>query len=472
MYPRAGSGEGPVRAMIRSFVSLFLMVVAAAAPASVPVVGPAGSQEVYARGDLVDLLGLLSLAGVETTFARAAGSYTARVGEHEVQFTPGGSLAVVDGRLLPLPGPLRAADGRVLATLETANAILRPLGWSVHQSGERLELSELKGVESILVSQVQAAEGTLVVLRGCRQRPQVVAKAGEVILRFATPVELSAPVAAEGALLGGGLEGQELKLRLAPGLEVANSYQLDDPPRFVVRLAAKAEPAPLQGRGEGPLVVLDAGHGGEDWGARGPAGELEKTITLSIARLVLANLQSRGIAARLTREGDEAVALQDRTAMANRLRATVFVSIHANASPARGARGAETYFMNAEASDVQAAQAAAEENATTPPDTVQLILWDLAHVANLNESARLARTIQERLNTLHDTRDRGVKQAPFVVLTGATMPAALVEVGFLSNPEEATRLAERRGQEAVAVALAEAIAAYLQGPPPAGGTTP
>lgn len=458
--------------MTRSLVSLFLVVIAVAAPASVTVVGPAGSREVYARGDLVDLLDILSMAGLATNFARAAGSYTARAGEHEVQFTPGGSLAVVDGRLSALPGPLRAAEGRVLATVETANAILRPLGWSLRQSGERLELVEVTGVESLLVSQVQAAEGTLVVLRGCRQRPQVTTRADEVVLRFAAPVELAGPVAAEGALLGAALVGQELTLRLAPGLEVANTYQLDDPPRFVVRLAAKGETAPLQGRGEGPLVVLDPGHGGEDWGARGPAGELEKTITLSIARLVLAQLQAQGIAARLTREGDESLSLQDRTAMANRLRANVFVSIHANASPARAARGAETYFMSAEASDVQAAQAAAEENATTPPDTVQLILWDLAHVSNLNESARLARTIQERLNTLHDTRDRGVKQAPFVVLTGATMPAALVEVGFLSNPEEAARLSERPGQETVAAALAEAIATYLRGSSPAGSTAP
>jgi N-acetylmuramoyl-L-alanine amidase len=180
--------------------------------------------------------------------------------------------------------------------------------------------------------------------------------------------------------------------------------------------------------------------------------------------MVVAQLQARGVAVRLTRDSDQAVTLQDRTALANRLQASVFLSIHANASPARAARGAETYFMSAEASDIQAAQAAAEENATTPPDTVQLILWDLAQVANLNDSARLARSVQERLNTLHDTRDRGIKQAPFLVLTGATMPAALVEVGFLSNPEEAVRLTERSSQEAVAIALAEAVVAYLQQP--------
>jgi N-acetylmuramoyl-L-alanine amidase len=145
----------------------------------------------------------------------------------------------------------------------------------------------------------------------------------------------------------------------------------------------------------------------------------------------------------------------------------VFLSIHANASPARGARGAETYYMSADASDPQAAQAAARENASAPADTLQLILWDLAHVANLNNSARLARTVQERLNALQGIRDRGIRQAPFVVLTGATMPAALVEVGFLSNAEEASRLLGRNVQEELAAALAEAILEYLRSPTPA-----
>ncbi len=447
--------------MIR-FVALSLALLAAAAPPTVSVLGPHGSQEIYARGGLVDLLAVLRLAGVETAFARAAGSYTAKAGDHEVQFTPGGSLAVVDGRLVALPGPLRTVEGHVLASVDTVNAILRPFGWSLRLVGERMELVEVRGVETILVSQVQAAEGTLLVLRGCRQRPQVHLRGGELTVRFAEPVELAAAIQPEGAILGGALVGKELSLRLSPGLEVASTYQLDEPPRFVIRLAAVTHAAPLQERGQGPLVVLDPGHGGEDWGARGPAGELEKTIALAIARHVATRLQARGVAVRLTRESDEAIPLQQRTAVANRLKANAFVSIHANASPARAARGAETYFMSAEASDVQAAQAAAEENAATPPDTVQLILWDLAQVANLNESARLARTVQERLNTLHDTRDRGVKQAPFLVLTGATMPAVLVEVGFLSNPEEAARLNERRGQEAVATALADAILEFLE----------
>ncbi|OFV80117.1 MAG: hypothetical protein A2Y78_14700 [Acidobacteria bacterium RBG_13_68_16] len=238
---------------------------------------------------------------------------------------------------------------------------------------------------------------------------------------------------------------------------------------------AKSEPAaPLVRPKGGPLVVLDPGHGGEDLGARGPAGESEKAVTLAVAQATAARLQAAGVTVRLTRDGDEMVALTDRTALANRLQAAVFLSIHVNASPARGAHGAETYYMSVDASDPQAAQAAARENASAAPDTVQLILWDLAHVANLNSSARLARAVQERLNALQGIRDRGIRQAPFVVLTGATMPSALVEVGFLSNAQEASRLLTSDTQEQVAGAMAEAILEFLRAtmPGPAGTSAP
>lgn len=440
---------------------------------AVEVTTPHGRAEVVHRGELVDVLGLLDLTGAEVRFSRAAGSYTASLGEHEVQFTPGGSLAVADGRLEQLPGPIRSAEGRVLAGVDTCAALVGLLGWSLEGSTAALMLAPAGAGERIAVSTVRAAEGTLVVLRGTNQRPQVTARPAEVVLRFPRPVQLAEPVTAQGELLGGALEGNALTLNLAPGIEVAATYPLADPPRFVLRLAGAQPLAGVETGRNGPLVVLDPGHGGDDRGAIGPHGELEKDLTLQIARLTAARLQAAGVPARLTRDGDEAVPLTERTALANRLRADVFVSIHANASPARGARGAETYFMSAEASDSHAAQAAAVENASASPDTVQLILWDLAHTANLNQSAVLARDVQERLNALQEIRDRGVKQAPFVVLTGATMPAVLVEVGFLSNPDEAARLTARPALEALAGALVDALTSFLTRPPePAATPTP
>jgi N-acetylmuramoyl-L-alanine amidase len=288
---------------------------------------------------------------------------------------------------------------------------------------------------------------------------------GQVGLLFAAPVSLAEPIRPDGELTGGELNGPLLTLRLQEGVGVASSYALADPPRYVVRLAGAAQAAvgPLAAaRQAGPLVVLDPGHGGDDHGALGPAGELEKSITLAVARATAARLQGAGVTVRLTRDGDDGVSLGDRTALANQLQADAFVSIHANAYRGKGVRGAETYYMSVDASDADAAAAAAAENVGAAPNTVQLILWDMAHVANLNASARLARGIQERFNELHGIKDRGIRQAPFVVLTGATMPAALVEIGFLSNPADARRLTSSTGQEELARALAEAVQAFLR----------
>lgn len=450
--------------LLRLSAAIVAVVLATATSWSATIRTASGPLEIFSRADLLDLVELLRLTGAQVEFSPAAGSYVAVLGEHEVQFTPGGSLAVVDGALVPLPGPIRALDAHVVGSPTTAVALLTPFGWTLRGSAPVFDLLRLAAGNRVELSVVQSPSGTLLVLRGIGAPPRVAAAAETVLLTFPGPVDLMPPVPLEGGLVAAEVQGNAIRLRLAPGLEVASTYPLDNPPRFVLRLG-RAEPTVATAeRLAGPVVVLDPGHGGEDRGAEGPGGELEKDIALAVARFAAARLQAAGIQTRLTREGDEAIALTDRTALANRLGATAFLSIHVNASPARAARGAETYFMNADASDLQAAQAADRENATAATDTLQLILWDLAYVANLNASARLARTVQERLNLLHGIEDRGVKQAPFVVLTGATMPAALVEIGFLSNPDEAARLSSRPIQEQLGAALADAVATFVRTP--------
>ncbi len=439
---------------------------------AVTVATPQGPSDVFARGDLLDVVQLLRLAGAEVQYAAAAGSYSAAAAQHEVQFTPGGSLAVVDGRLTPLPGPLRLVEGHVMGGVQTVSALLGPFGWMLRGTAAAPELARTGGAEQIEISVTRAAGGTTVVLNGTAQRPRVTSTPGLVTLQFITPVALARPAAPEAEFHGAEARENVLMLHLTPGTEVVSNYPLDDPPRFVLRLGSAAAVAPVATPRTGTLVVLDPGHGGEDQGAKGPGGEMEKDITLAVARATAAKLQAAGIATRLTRDGDDSVSLTDRTALANRLQATVFLSIHANASPARGAHGAETYYMSVDASDAQAAQSAARENASARADTLQLILWDLAHVANLNNSARLARSVQERLNALQGIRDRGIRQAPFVVLTGATMPAALVEVGFLSNAQEAGRLLAPDVQGEIATALADAIVEYVRTPTPGPSPAP
>lgn len=457
---------------MRPLLALVLVVLIAAVAGAVPVTAPQGTVEVFSRGELVDILALFQVAGIEVQFAAAAGSYSAVSADHQVQFTPGGTLSVVDGRLLALPGPVRTLDKHTVASVASAALLLAPFGWTLTGSPAGLVLNRGTVGDRLEVSVVHDEDGATIVIAGSVKRPRVVAAAGAVTLQYPGPIVLARPWVPGSEVTSAEIQDASLVLRLATNLEVASSYPLEDPPRFVIKLGKpQAQGKVAIARGSA-TVVLDPGHGGEDQGAKGPGGELEKDLTLQIARATAARLQSAGVTVRLTRDGDEAVALQHRTALANRLQAVVFVSIHANASVAKGAKGAETYYMNADASDQQAAASAARENATASEDTVQLILWDLAHVANLNASARLARSLQERLNALQGIRDRGIRQAPFVVLTGATMPAALVEVGFLSNPDEAGRLLTAEYQTELATALADAVIEFLKTPEPSASPAP
>jgi N-acetylmuramoyl-L-alanine amidase len=228
-------------------------------------------------------------------------------------------------------------------------------------------------------------------------------------------------------------------------------------------LAASAvDPQGLRGMHR---IVLDPGHGGAEDGAIGPSGVVEKELTLDVARRVAALLRAEGFEVTLTREGDDDVALDTRAGIANNRHADLFVSLHANAARQAVARGAETFFLSRDATDDAARTTAALENdaagvAETAPDAggeLPLILWDLAQAQYLRESSRLAETIQARLNEALGLKDRGVRQAPFRVLIGATCPAVLVELGFLSNPDEEKLLASPDHRRSLAEALTQAI---------------
>jgi N-acetylmuramoyl-L-alanine amidase len=220
------------------------------------------------------------------------------------------------------------------------------------------------------------------------------------------------------------------------------------------------------------VAVVDPGHGGDQDGAAGPGGVREKDLALAIGRRVADRLRALGGAVLLTREGDERRELSARAALANAAEADLFLSIHLNSmASAAGrarARGIETYFLSAEASDPGAIAVAARENADRAPgealpapDPVAGILSDLSGVEALAGSSRLAHAVHERLVRRTGAADLGVKQAPFHVLAGARMPAVLVEVGFVSHREESRLLASPAYQDVVAGAIADGVASFL-----------
>jgi N-acetylmuramoyl-L-alanine amidase len=219
------------------------------------------------------------------------------------------------------------------------------------------------------------------------------------------------------------------------------------------------------------LAVVDPGHGGEQEGASGAGGLREKQLTLQIARKVARRLSRQGAQVLLTRASDEAVPLARRAALANARGADLFLSIHLNSMPGGASartQGVETYFLSADASDASAQAVAARENADRiaghdgpdPDDPVGGILESLGDAEALDQSSRLAYAVHERLVQRLRAEDRGVRQAPFYVLAGARMAAVLVEVGFLSHPQEARRLASGAYQEEVAAAIAEGVLAW------------
>ena len=180
-------------------------------------------------------------------------------------------------------------------------------------------------------------------------------------------------------------------------------------------------------------VVIDAGHGGDDSGARGPGGHLEKDLVLDLARLLSNRLRAEGLRVVLTRRSDTFVPLETRTAIANDARGDLFISIHANAAQDAEVRGTETFFLSLEASDEYARQVAMRENASFPgasqsvvpvDDPLVAILGDMIANEHSWESNAFARMAQAKLGGIHPEGSRGVKQAPFVVLMGVQMPAA------------------------------------------------
>ncbi len=228
--------------------------------------------------------------------------------------------------------------------------------------------------------------------------------------------------------------------------------------------AAELQPAPE--KDDRLTVIIDPGHGGVETGATSASGLHEKDLVLDVALRLRRHLEREAhLRVILTRDSDRDLGLEERTSLANHHKGDLFVSIHANASERTDAHGAETFFLSPAASDDDARRTAAFENDTLgldnrnrpANDALKMILWDLAQVEFLAQSSELAESIQDELNQLLKIENRGIKQAPFRVLTGAAMPAVLVEIGFLSNPSESEMFRDADYKDRIAAAIGRSI---------------
>lgn len=259
------------------------------------------------------------------------------------------------------------------------------------------------------------------------------------------------------------------------------AFILDDPAQLVIDVYGKEKISKTQDAAPAvKIIVLDPGHGGNDPGAVGPNGLYEKDVVLDVA-LQLRTILSKNKRFRilLTRDKDVFIPLVERTAFANSKNADMFVSIHANASAKKTAKGIETYLLNW-TNDEEAIRVAARENAISLKkmkeqmkkykSDVDIMLSDLRRDLKRDESIKLANYVQSSIvSTLgenyNDIKGIGVKNALFYVLFGARMPSVLAEISFISNPVEESRLSKESYREHIARAIADGIDTYASGAP-------
>ena len=423
-----------------------------------------------------------------------ARSLTLSVEGRDVTLYDKKSLASVGGDLRLLSSPVLLEDGRWLMPLDSLSRLFGPLLRKrvEFRAASRVLLIGNVDVARIGVKTSVSGDSVRVVLESSQKVPfHVEQQAGRVVV---TIPQDAVDVAYQQDRLTGGivdliqyLGGREhtFAFNLGHRFQQLKALEEASPPRLVLDFQARpvapsasaaAPPSPppsptaVVEPGGVRTVVIDPGHGGEEVGAKGPSGTLEKDVTLAIARKLRSALANNlGLQAFLTRDRDEEIALSERAAVANNYKADLFVSIHANASRSLGAKGSEVYFLTYQATDDESRRMAALEGGAFTPGTpapasgdLALILWDMAQAEHLEESSALASRIQEELAEVTGSQGRGVKQAPFRVLVGAAMPAVLVEVAFISNAEEERLLVSDAYQSKVVGALVRGISRYQQ----------
>ena len=446
-------------------------------------------QEMFALDELAKLF---DLAIREDT---VVGALTVATKMATIALTPGQALASAGGRVVSLPAPpvkegqrwfvpvdfvpraLGPALGtrvelrrpsrlivtgdlrvpRITARIEPQNALTRvtidvlpATPHTVSQEGNRL----LVRFDADVLDATVPASPVPDVLQALRIADPPVVLALDLGPRFASFRAADAPGERAAGRIVIDLIAQttEAPAPAAPGAQPPSTLTPAEPPLL--------EASPTTGL---RIIVIDAGHGGDEQGARGAQGTLEKDVTLGVARRLKGAIEARmGARVILTRDGDQTVGLDERAAVANNNKADVFISLHANASVRSSATGAEVFYLSLADYGAQAQRMAQGESETLPvfgggTRDIEVILWEMAQARHIEESATLAALIEASLREHVPMSPRAIQQAPVRVLVGANMPEVLVEMGFISNPEQERQLASEAFQSTVVQAIVDSI---------------
>lgn len=443
-------------------------------------------QEMFSVDELAKLFGL---SVKEDTIAGGL-TITARGGS--ILLSPDQEIASVAGRLVSLPAP-PARDGTTwFVPVDFVSRALAPV------AGTPIELR--KPSRLILVGDIRIPRvaGQIEALGAMARITFDVAPATEhavtqdgarLLLRFeADSLDASLPSTSPAPELVRAVrpEGNNaIAVDLGPAYA---SFRASDTPgargevRITIEVISKtsespATPSPTPPTEPPPLldlapagalrtVVVDAGHGGADEGARGPSGALEKTVTLSVARRLKALLEARlGVRVIMTRDGDTSVGLDERAAVANNNKADLFISLHANASVRPSASGAEVFYLSLEEYGDEAQRAVSAPREALPvfgggTRDIEVVPWGLAQARHIERSGAFAGLLEAALRARVSMSPRALMQAPLRVLVGANMPAVLIEMGFMTNPEQEAQLQTDAHQSALVQAIVDAVIGF------------
>lgn len=455
--------------------------------------------------DYVAVDDLAPLFGTTAREERLTGGLTIAARSRSIVLTADQNVVSVSGRLVSLPAPVLRRDNRWFVPVDF---LPRALALALETRLDYRRPSRLLVVGDLRVPRVVARvdAGTTDVAVTFEISPIVDARIagaqqGRLTVQFdADAIDVTLPsLPAQTFLIGLAAGDTPTTVSLVTGPRYATYRTSTSQPdgassRFTVTLLpAATEPAPAPAPPGPPstdirtpvpptappasvaprlrTVVIDPGHGGEETGTQGASGTQEKDITLAVARRLRTLIESRlGLKVYLTRDDDRTVSLDDRSAFANNHQADVFLSIHANASVRQAPKGAEVYYLSVERADEEARKRADDAAVVLPAlgggsRSVDLILWETAQARYMEQSASLAGFIEESLRNQVEMSPRAVQQASLRVLVGANMPAALVEIGYLSNPEQEAQIGSADYQSRVAQALLDALIkfrAYLE----------
>jgi N-acetylmuramoyl-L-alanine amidase len=451
-----------------------------------------GGREMVA---LDEVAGLFQVSVKEDTLA---GGITVSYRGRTIVASANRLLVSVDGRVVTLPSPVVRSGRRWLVPIEFLSTALA----SIYD--QRIELRRTSRL--LVVGDVRLPRVTAYIDSGGRATraaieiapsagATVTPEAGRLVVRIdADALDLALPPS------GGGLI-ERIRSGDQPNLLVVALTSAAGPGRATVTttgnvtrvlvevppaVSAETRPASPDPRLPAPeprlpipdprvlatpsrtwrTIVLDPGHGGDDPGVRGARGAEEKHITLDVARRLRTMVETRlGLRVILTRDDDRTVGLDERAAMANNGKADLLLSLHVNGSRAPDQAGAEVFHLQLDRESEEVVRAAAVEGLALPSlgggvRRLDLIPWDLAQARHLEESAVLAGVLQEELQRQVPVSDRPLRQAPIRLLAAANMPAALIEMAYLTNPAQAAQLRGEDFKANVAQAVFSAIVRF------------